>query len=507
MQTNKDKSIRKAHIIISLSVIVILNAIPYSLKSQSTFKWGFDYDEFSIADYIETAPGNYYFAGSVKKEMPSPQLPLYDSAWIVHWNFDGDSISKTYKPGGFEECYFSNVKQCDNGNIIALGAVRLQGTYDTTGFIAVGYDSLLNMQWSTQMILPRMSVRPSSATKIPSGNWVVSLNTKNYDWLGAPIDQSYLLELTEEGDIIKTVADTICKITQVMLHPDSNKLYCLGGFLDIPGTTCNTSLMEYDLQLNKMAQKPIVTTYPTFPFGYHSIWIDQDTMLLAAPQEMPGMYWGSDLYLNKMIDGDSIVSVKEQRFAYKGGDYAQANRSIAITRDKKIIFAATIDVIGDQKSYIGTYSLNLVPLNYRIKDEDGYTTHQNHPVATSDSGYIVTYSKWLNGNGFADSSFIIKYGKDGPFAGTKDIAYGKKTYHLLYPNPGKNKVYLELAKPIRQKGEVCFELYTLQGIKAGQWNTRETRTLINTSNLPPGVYLYRITRQGKQLASGKWVKQ
>ena len=488
-------------------IVIFINTIPNYLISQQTFKWGFDFDEYCIADYIETSPGNFIFSGAVKKAMPSPQSSLFDSAWIICWNYEGDSISKTFKPEGFSECQYLFSKQCKDGSIIAFGNLNLPNTYDTTGFIAVAYDSLLNQQWSTQLVLPRIGVRPSSATKIPNGNWVVSLNTKNYDWLGAPIDQGYLLELTEEGEILKVVADTVSHIQQVMLHPDSNRFYCLGDYLDIPGIDTYNWLMEYDLELNKIAQKPIFSTNGFFPYCYHGIWIDEDTMLLAAPQNMSGSYWDEDLFLNKMVDGDSIISVQEQRFANEGQDYCQANRSIVITRDNKIVFAATLGPIMEEKAYIGTYNMNLEPLNYRIKTEDGYTSYQKNPVATSDSGFIAYYSKKPNGSNSVDSTFIIKYGKDGPFAGTKDIAYGKKTNHLLYPNPGYNEVHLELTKSIRQKGEVCFELYTLQGIKAGQWNTRETRTLINTSNLPPGVYLYRITRQGKQLASGKWVKQ
>ena len=490
------------------SLIILLIAFTGVINAQSTFKWGFDRSDKNIIDYYEIRPDNYIFVGGISETEKSSKY-ISDSAWIFKWNLSGDSINRKIKPGGVSDCYFTKVNQCKNGNLLALGCYESPNTLDTSGFFAVYYDSLLNVKWTTQLTLPRRWVSARTAVKTWEGDWIVGLYTKNYDWYGGNgINQGYLVKMSENGEILKVVSDTISDLQQVMMHPDSTRIYCLGDYLEIPGIETDAWLKEYDFDLNFISQKPIITSFTINAERFHGKWIAEDTMLLAGLHGVSSSYWSDDLVLNKLIDGDSLISAKEQRYFYEGEDYMYENRAIAITKDRKIILTCGVGGFTEEKGFIGRYNMNLDPLNYWIFDDDpNYIFKYLSPLATSDSGFIVKLNKTTYNNSLPDSAFIIKFDKEGPFVGIDNPVGIKQTNHLLYPNPGYNEVHLELTKSIRQKGEVCFELYTLQGIKAGQWNTMETRTLINTSNLPPGVYLYRITRQGKQLASGKWVKQ
>ncbi len=488
-------------------LIVFLIANTGIINAQNTFKWGFDRDDKNIIDYIETRPGNYVFVGGIS-ETGKSNKDISDSAWIFKWNFSGDSINRKIKPGDVSDCYYTKIEQCNNGNLLALGCYVSPNTIDTSGFFAVYYDSMLNVNWSSQLTLPRRWVTPKNAVKTPEGNYIIGLYTKNYNWFASGINQGFLVKMSETGEILKVISDTISDLQQVMMHPDSTRIYCLGDYLEIPGIETDAWLKEYDLDLNFISQKPIITSFTINADLFHGKWIAEDTMLLAGLHSTMSSYWSYDLVLNKLIDGDSLTSVKEQRYYYEDVDYMYENRAIAITKDKKIILTGAVGGTFIEKGFIGRYNMNLDPLNYWIFDDDpNYCFKYLSPLATSDSGFVVKLNKTTYNNSLPDSAFIIKFDKEGPFVGIDNPIGFKQTNHLLYPNPGYSKVYLELTKPICQKGEVTFELYTLQGIKAGQWNTRETRTLINTTNLPPGVYLYRITRQGKQLASGKWVKQ
>ncbi len=478
------------------------------VDAQNTFKWGFEKEDKIISDFIETSPGNYIFAGAIVGD-DEKNKSLNDSAWIFKWSSNGDSISKTFKPGNVRDCIYGSIEPCKNGELMVLGCYIAPTTLDTSGFFAVYYDSLLNIKWTSQLTLPRRYVIPRKPVKTPEGDWIVGLYTQNYDWYGGNgINQGYLVKMSDAGEILKVVSDTISDLQQVMMHPDSTRIYCLGDYLEIPGIETDAWLKEYDLDLNFISQKPIITSFTINAERFHGKWIAEDTMLLAGLHAVTSSYWSDDLVLNKLIDGDSLISAKEQRYFYEGTDYMYENRAIAITKDSKIILTGGLGNSTEEKGFIGRYNMNLDPLEYWIFDDDPYCYFfYSNPKPTSDSGFIVRLSKKSDINSYPDSLFTIKFDKEGPFVGIDNPIGIKQTNHLLYPNPGYSKVHLELTKSTCQKGEVCFELYTLQGIKAAQWNTRETRTLINTTNLPPGVYLYRITRQGKQLASGKWVKK
>ncbi len=506
---NNTFKFRSLYIIINWSIkglIIFLTTSLGIINAQNTLKWGFDRDDHKvITDYVETSPGKYIFAGTIKGD-DERNKSLNDSAWILKWSFDGDSISKMYKPGNVNGCIYGCIEPCKNGDLLVMGRYESSMTIDTSSFLAVYYDSLLNIKWTTQLTLPRRWVSARTAVKTLEGDWIIGLYTKNYDWFGAGINQGFLVKMSGSGEILKVVSDTISDLQQVMMHPDSTRIYCLGDYMEIPGIETDAWLKEYDLDLNFISQKPIITSFTINADRFHGKWIAEDTMLLAGYHSTTSNYWCYDLVLNKLIDGDSLISTKEQRYFYEGEDYMYENRAIAITKDRKIILTGGVGGAYEEKGFIGRYNMNLDPLNYWIFDDDPYYYFlYNNPKPTADSGFIVTLIKKSDIN--SDSIFTIKFDKEGPFVRIDNPSGYKQTNHLLYPNPGKNMVSLELAKPIRQKGEVTFELYTLQGIKAGQWHTRETRTLINTTNQPPGVYLYRITRQGKQLASGKWVKQ
>jgi hypothetical protein len=74
---------------------------------------------------------------------------------------------------------------------------------------------------------------------------------------------------------------------------------------------------------------------------------------------------------------------------------------------------------------------------------------------------------------------------------------------LVYPNPGNNELNI---KSYNLDG--VFEMYNLQGVRVLSNSTSNSTTLINTSFLDPGVYLYRILDANKEIMlAGKWMKK
>lgn len=485
--------------------LALILAVAIPCHSQNVFTWKLDYSKITIIDYLETHPGNYVFVGATKEEQTNSKSWIYDSLWILKWNFQGDSLVKTYKPNGYEKFLYSKIRRKADGGYLALGS--LNSSSDTSGFIAVGYDSLLNIQWTKELMLPRQGVSPNDAEKLPNGNWAVALQTYNYDWFPGYVDQSYLLVLTEDGQILKIVDDTISQVQQLLLHPDSTRLYGLGNFLRIPGYPHEYQyIMEYDLDLNIISKKPIITNEVQF-HDFHGIWLNSDTLLLTLTQSTESSYYGDDIYLCKMLDGDSIVALQEERFMYPDHDNISYNRSICITADNKIINVGHIGSPYFPKAYIGCYDMNLNPIYQWIYDESDFYFNVLSPIATSDSGFIVKIVKYPNDSFTADSIYVIKFDKNGPVAGINELNRFRKMNHLLYPNPGNDYINIELTSDFDIKQPTYIEFVNNVGQIVMRDQLTSRKQILSANQLNAGFYIYRIISDAKVTASGKWIKQ
>ena len=79
----------------------------------------------------------------------------------------------------------------------------------------------------------------------------------------------------------------------------------------------------------------------------------------------------------------------------------------------------------------------------------------------------------------------------------------RSSYGKLYPNPAENVVYYEY--PIKEGASVVFEIYDQLNKKILFLNMNATILTINTSNLPNGVYNYRLILDGKVVDHNKLV--
>ena len=82
---------------------------------------------------------------------------------------------------------------------------------------------------------------------------------------------------------------------------------------------------------------------------------------------------------------------------------------------------------------------------------------------------------------------------------TSSPAQTKEKEIKLYPNPGKNTI--NIVTDIRR---FTFSLYGATGQEVVRAKDKNT---IATHHLREGLYFYRITKNGKALKSGKWVKE
>ena len=73
---------------------------------------------------------------------------------------------------------------------------------------------------------------------------------------------------------------------------------------------------------------------------------------------------------------------------------------------------------------------------------------------------------------------------------------------VAYPNPGKNVLNIRTALQ-----NALVEIYDLSGKLVYNQQITDNITAINTSTWPAGSYVWRVVADGKEVESGKWIKE
>ena len=97
--------------------------------------------------------------------------------------------------------------------------------------------------------------------------------------------------------------------------------------------------------------------------------------------------------------------------------------------------------------------------------------------------------------------FLMKLDADG-LVSTGEITEGENI--RIYPNPGNEEIKVRIAVQHKQS---LIELFDLKGRLVLKENFTGTEGSINSTFLPSGTYIYKITSNVGLYESGKWVKQ
>jgi hypothetical protein len=124
-------------------------------------------------------------------------------------------------------------------------------------------------------------------------------------------------------------------------------------------------------------------------------------------------------------------------------------------------------------------------------------------VYNNNTGDTVTFGLKTTDEMFV--SYIFYY-KTQTAAGIKHQNLFNKAHVKLYPNPGGNELHLHIGPDVAINHAV-FSLYDMLGNELIRENVIQNKTLtINIRNLSAGNYFFRITNNGGQIHSGKFIK-
>jgi hypothetical protein len=126
-------------------------------------------------------------------------------------------------------------------------------------------------------------------------------------------------------------------------------------------------------------------------------------------------------------------------------------------------------------------------------------------LATDDGGCLMVGNRYDHEIQYlVRDIFIVKVNSDGLITSLPEHPGIKMHEAIVYPNPGNEEIKVRIAI---QHPQSTFELFDMNG----QFVLREsffgTEGVVNTTFLPQGTYLYKITSPDGLNESGKWVKR
>jgi len=123
-------------------------------------------------------------------------------------------------------------------------------------------------------------------------------------------------------------------------------------------------------------------------------------------------------------------------------------------------------------------------------------------LATSDGGCLMVGNRYdYEIQNQERDIFVVKVDGNGLIVWTQEIQPDKAMFSI-YPNPGRDQIQTKMPA-----GEFEFELFNLNGQVLINQPVNHKMNSVNTSNLIPGLYFYRIINPQHQIIStGKWIK-
>ena len=135
---------------------------------------------------------------------------------------------------------------------------------------------------------------------------------------------------------------------------------------------------------------------------------------------------------------------------------------------------------------------------------DGSYYMLNRVKATPDGGTLFMGSKMNVNTQSLPQPWIMKIAPWDCQRGIREQEVA--TAASVWPNPGNTGFTAFVNGPVVARG--TLDLYNAQGQLATSTDVMQSSATMSTTNLAPGVYLYRITdSQGTLRATGRWVKE
>jgi len=478
----------KANLIIFSSVFLVFIA---ELNSQNSFE--FIYQD-SLNSYCSSTfqddQGYFVSLGSISNQNYS--------------NIDGLIIK--YKDEN--DIIFQKFHKNDSILYFKFGFLKPNGSYFVAGVVDDDQDNLGKNLYIAE-ISQDLSINYEKIYSIPDlYNWlsitdlfydddsIVIINGMLDDAAPGYTNDIFVAKLNTEGELLNTLINTFYMAdagSEILAKPDHSGYYLVGSF----GVA---SMLKLDNDLNLTGIVPMSVDYSGV---LGARWLSDGNIVIGglANQSVPGAFYDLHMYIsdsNLVPLKDTVIFDDGKNWLplYSGVDFLDENNIWVVTYPQLgksttdweygriYIFDSQLNVKG-AKYFGGTSSLYL----YSIK-------------ALNDGGCIITgIASDPESKGF-HNVFIKKVMPDDIITNLEETPDPYDFDVLLYPNPFKNKLNVET-----HRINLDISLFSLDGeCIVSKKKLSIPNTIIETSNLKQGTYIYLVSECGKLIQSGKIIK-
>ncbi len=478
-----------------INVISILLCFTLSLYSQTSFETilGGEKDERVFDVLVDTA-GNYIIGGGVSNE-----AQIDSKNFVIRIDSMGNLISQKIFPNnvGTYEC-FENIYLIAN-KLYALG---ISFTGFSSSFITY---KMLDLDFN---ILTEKNLKIPEGKRIEIFRTIKDIND-NFVCCGTTLKNTgneYILEpfvykLTLDGDSISshfwnTNQVTFC--TDILETKSFGEYY---AFTSFPVDYQHHSILALSSDLDSVGSYLIPNDMGFYLSGEWS----SDSTLIVVGKNANSSY----KHLAVELLNENFEALSYQTFFkdYQMIEYPALANSVGVKGNDVYIGGTTN--MDYSNVYFSTFDswYHIVKLN----SEDLSTVWEKwyggdayyilySIKATTDGGCIMVGTRYdYEVQNMERDIYIVKVDADGLITWEKDIPLPQAAAQV-FPNPGKS---LNLKSTLT---DATFRLSNLEGKSILQQEIKQEMTSFDTRGLAQGTYLWTLTKAGKLVASGKWVK-
>ena len=325
-------------------------------------------------------------------------------------------------------------------------------------------------------------------------------------------------EFDEEGNMVRIVDNPpltawAAGIRTITYAPNSDNLMVFVGDGIFGNATGVPGIMVADTSYTIVAKQSLyhLDGHECTNIACDGHWIDSQFMILDVEQ-----YIGSSFTFHTLYKIDSALHV------YAHHDVEPADSCTRVPRERNTAYVndSTIFAFSTfsetmyssllyENANVLLYDKHLNLLGRKVFKTDDVTYFPSVPAVFNDGGCLVMVrirtEENYQGEPFTDYE-LMKFRRED-IEITWDVVQENETETHLTPYPNPTKGILNI--PIGEKDcqEARLQIFDMKGVKCFDCAITKQGDLITveTQNLEAGVYVYRITSGGKEIAGGKFI--
>lgn len=479
------------HFIIPFTLFTLFFAT--NLSSQNTT---FEYllssplDEY-FTDIIETPEGEIYFSG----RLSTIEQPIYTYSFLAKLDMYGNFLDSNIVFVPEKSLYIQNIFQNNDSLFTIVGNVfDAWGSFNDAGIVFYKMDKFLNLFDKTEFNFP--STYKSGkiyAHKQLNGNMLIG------GALRADVNspRPFIYEFNSVFDSLKA------KIWY-------NDIGVVLKSRELAGNNywiLNALKYRYkilDSTFNIITEQHI----PNQLNGNYGLKWDTDTSFYLSGADRSG---GNLAYIRQFHPIDTTAHLFKQWRVSDTVDFPALWNGLDFHNKDSIFIGGTRNIwSGDYNPWPSWFMVLQTDSMLNIRWERFYGGDAYYMmgklVATNDGGCLVAGTRYdyRHTTEQENDIIILKLNSEGLILGTPENPGVKMHEAIVYPNPGNEEIKVRIAVQHKQS---LFELFDLNGRLVLKENFFGTEGVVNSTFLPLGTYIYKITNKDGLFESGKWVRQ